>query len=61
MTDTLRYSIQYRRAGTRERWRTAKSYPADREDYAVVARTIEHPRFEFQLLEMPFNWLAATA
>lgn len=60
----LRYTLQYRK-GLR-RWRTAKSYYADQEEFRVVERVMEmlarqHPRMAFRVVEMPYNVLAAEA
>jgi len=57
----LRYTLQYRR---QLRWKTAKSYDAEREDFDVVEHVMgqlarQHPRFEFRILLMPANVLAA--
>ena len=57
----LRYTLQWRR---QFRWKTAKAYDADREDFRVVEHVMhalarQHPRFEFRILLMPANVLAA--
>jgi len=57
----LRYTLQWRR---HLRWRTAKSYDAEREDFDVIEHVMgqlarQHPRFEFRILLMPANVLAA--
>ena len=59
----LRFSLQYR--GRRSfRWRVAKSYDAEEQDFRVVERVMEmlareHSSMEFRVVEMPWNMLAA--
>jgi len=60
----LRYTLQFLRP--RElRWRTARSYGAEREDWRVVLHTMglaarKWPAWSWRIVLMPFNVLAAS-
>lgn len=61
----LRYSLQYRNARG-FRWKTAKSYDAEAQEFRVVEHVMQslarqHPRMAFRVIEMPFNVLAVEA